>query len=138
MNRSLLSKSKGLFLASVLGAAGAARAQDTDADFFEKKIRPVFTNRCAGCHNGKQKIAGLDLSSAAGISAVIQSGNVIQKENPEQSRLLRAIGYQEKIRMPPTGKLPASVIADFRVWVSAGARLPELQAKTVSAGVAPA
>ena len=58
---------KTLLIAAILGGSGIALAQSPDADFFEKKIRPVLTNQCALCHNEKQKMAGLDFSSVAGI-----------------------------------------------------------------------
>src|SRR3954447_12174596 len=116
-----------LAVAAVLGTSTSASAQTFDGpEFFEKKIRPVFASQCAGCHNAKQKMAGLDLSTLVGIVAVVQTGDITRKDNPDQSRLLKVIGYEEKLRMPPTGKLPAAVIADLKTWVSAGAPLPAL------------
>src|SRR3954447_7058033 len=73
-----------------------------------------------------KKMAGLDLSTLAGIAAVVQTGDIIRRDNPDQSRLLKVTGYEEKLRMPPTGKLPTAVIADLKTWVIAGAPLPAL------------
>ena len=47
----------------------AALQSGSDADFFEKKIRPVLAERCASCHSasaGKHK-GGLFLDSREGI-----------------------------------------------------------------------
>ena len=68
-------------------------------------------------------MAGLDLTSVAGIAAASQKG-----------RLLQAISYEGKVKMPPTGKLPASVLSDFSVWVSAAAPMPEQKAAAVTNG----
>jgi len=46
------------------------RAQSPDqADFFEKKVRPILVKSCQPCHNAKSRMSGLDLSSAAGVAA---------------------------------------------------------------------
>ena len=41
---------------------------------------------------------------------------------PEQSLLLKALRYKDPhLKMPPTGKLPDHVIADFEKWIADGA-----------------
>src|SRR4051812_36319758 len=100
-DRALPTARRCLVLAAILYTSAPAFAQMFDGpEFFEKKIRPVFATQCAGCHNAKQKMAGLDLSSLAGISAVAQISDIINKDHPDQSRLLKVIGYEEKLRMP--------------------------------------
>ncbi|MEO8049489.1 MAG: DUF1549 and DUF1553 domain-containing protein, partial [Acidobacteriota bacterium] len=44
--------------------------------------------------------------------------------DPENSRLIQAVGYQSKIKMPPTGKLEDSEIQALRDWVKLGAAWP--------------
>jgi len=100
-----------------------AQAQ-TDTEFFEKKIRPVLATQCQGCHNAKLKTAGLDLSSADGFTHGGQSGAVVVAGKPEESRLIKAVGYGETLKMPPTGKLAAEEIADLSEWVKMGAVWP--------------
>lgn len=103
--------------------SAAAFGQDPgSADFFESRIRPVLVERCQGCHNARAKTAGLDLSSAAGLGKGGDSGSIIDAQKPAESRILRYLGYQEKVKMPPTGKLPAAQIADIAAWVEAGAK----------------
>src|SRR5262249_41803648 len=43
--------------------------------------------------------------------------------DPEGSRLLKALRYED-LEMPPGGKLPGAVLADFEAWVRAGAADP--------------
>jgi hypothetical protein len=81
-------------------------------DFFEKKIRPIFAQNCQMCHNGKAKMAGIDLSTGAGLPV---------------DRLLRAVGYEDSIKMPPAGKLKPEEIRDLADWVKIGAPWPGAQ-----------
>lgn len=98
-----------------------------DAAFFEKKIRPVLAGKCWNCHSTKAKIsfAGLQLDTRAGFLKGSDAGPVVVAGKPEESRLLRALLHEEGAKMPPEGKLPAEVIADFRAWIAGGAAWPE-------------
>jgi mono/diheme cytochrome c family protein len=109
-----------LGLAMLVGAAMFAQ----DSDFFEKNVRPVLAERCQGCHNAKAKRAGLDLTSGEGFYAGADSGALVDSSKPEESRILKAISYHERIKMPPTGKLKDPEIANIREWVIAGANWP--------------
>lgn len=98
-----------------------------DPAFFEKKIRPVLASKCWSCHSTKAKIsfAGLQLDTKAGFLKGSDAGPAVVAGKPDESRLLRALLHEEGIKMPPEGKLPAEVIADFRAWIAAGAAWPE-------------
>jgi hypothetical protein len=64
------------------------------------------------------------------------SGPAIVPKKPSESRLLRAIRYDDvELRMPPKGKLPATAIADLTEWIQRGAPWPTETAnqQTVSA-----
>jgi hypothetical protein len=109
-------------------------AQTADTSFFETKIRPVLATRCYGCHSAKLKapMAGLRLDTKAGMRGVIVPGK------PDESRLLTALSYSDPdLQMPPTGKLPDSVIQDFKDWIAAGAPDPRVDAPATSAAPAP-
>ncbi len=96
-------------------------------EFFEKKIRPVLVERCYGCHSEKvrEPKGGLRLDSREGVRRGGDSGPAIVMGRPEESRLAKAISYTElNLRMPPTGKLPDDVIADFKEWIRRGAEDP--------------
>jgi len=96
----------------------------TQEEFFEKKIRPIFAANCQRCHNAKSKVAGLDLTTAESFRRGGDSGPVINKEKPEESRLLKVIGYEGETKMPPAGKLKDHEIATLTEWVKMGAPWP--------------
>ncbi len=109
-------------------------------DFFEKKIRPVLVKHCYQCHSQEARTAnllkgGLLLDSREGFLTGGDSGSAIEPGKPDESLLLEALRY-ETIKMPPKGKLPAAVIADFEAWVKLGAPDPrDGQAPVKPAGI---
>src|SRR5436190_22352955 len=113
-----------LLLPIFLCAAAPAVAQTTDSDFFESKIRPVLATRCFGCHSSKLAApkGELTLDTKAGLAKGGKLGPEIVPGNPAASRLLHALSYTDQsLAMPPTGKLPDQVIADFEQWIAKGA-----------------
>jgi hypothetical protein len=94
-------------------------------EFFETHIRPVLVERCYECHSTQAKVlqGGLRLDSAERMRAGGDSGRVIVPHKPEESLLIAAVKY-ESLEMPPTGKLPQSVIEDFERWIAMGAPDP--------------
>src|SRR5713226_4339166 len=102
---------------AISAAVGLSSGQNTGADYFETKVRPVFTAKCQACHGPAQRMAGLDLTSAAGFLRGATSGPLVTGSDPNQSRLMRAIGYLGQIKMPPAGKLAEDEIASVREWV---------------------
>ncbi len=106
-------------------------------DFFEAKIRPVLVDQCYSCHSEKTKNpkGGLKLDSAASLNAGGDSGPVIDRKNPENSRILIALKYRDPdLQMPPKAKLSDQVIADFTKWVQEGASWPGVTNSTNSSG----
>ncbi len=107
------------------------------AEFFEKKIRPLLAANCAKCHNPNAKVAELDLTTAEGFARGGESGALINKEHPEESRLLKVIGYDDKLKMPPTGKMKDADIASITEWVKAGAVWPSAKPVVAETKTAP-
>ena len=101
---------------------------DNGIDFFEQKIRPQLVQHCYQCHSadalktGKLK-AELQLDTRAGIRKGGESGPAIVPGNASESLLVSAIKHDD-FEMPPKGKLPDEVIADFVKWVEMGAPDP--------------
>ncbi|MCC6367457.1 MAG: PSD1 domain-containing protein [Bryobacterales bacterium] len=111
-------------------AVAAAWAQQADTAFFESKIRPVLVNKCYGCHSSKLKapMGSLRLDSKAGVLKGGASGPVLIPGKPRESRLWQALTYTDShLQMPPSGKLPDAVIADFREWIASGAPDPRME-----------
>ncbi len=99
-------------------------------DFFEKKIRPVLTEKCYKCHSEKAaKVkGGLVLDTREGTRRGGDSGPAVVPGNLDDSILIQAVRYTNKdFAMPPEksgGKLPDAVIKDFETWVKMGAPDP--------------
>jgi hypothetical protein len=100
-------------LISSLVCAGL-RAQAPDVAFFEAKIRPVLATKCYPCHSSAMKapMSGLVLDRKEGVAKV-------------SDRLVKALSYTDpRLQMPPSGKLPDGVIADFEKWIAGGMPMP--------------
>ncbi len=118
-------RTSALLLCSLLTAPLHA---DEASDFFEKKIRPVLVESCYSCHSEKanKKRGGLYLDSRDAMHEGGDSGPVL-KIGDAQSLILNAIRYEDQsLKMPPKGKLPDAVIADFEKWIKAGAFDPRV------------
>ena len=108
-----------------------------DISFFEKKIRPVLVAQCYACHSSKaarvKKLrGGLWLDNREGVRKGGETGAAIVPGKPDESLLLKALNY-DSLEMPPKGKLPRAVIADFREWIIRGAPDPRRgRAATIS------
>ncbi len=116
-----------LALASATLLAGQSQPDQPtpeQIEFFEKKVRPVLVARCQTCHNPEMKAAGLDLTSAEGFAAGAGGKPIITLGHLDHSRFLAVIGYDETIKMPPTGKLDAGELQDLTVWIKMGAPWP--------------
>ena len=110
---------------AVVAFATVALAQTPEQlEYFEKSVRPVLVANCQPCHNAQVKSSGLDLSSVAGFVHGGNGGALIAKEQPTNSRLLKVIGYEDSLKMPPTGKLKPDQIDVLTNWVKMGAPWP--------------
>lgn len=105
----------------------AVKSEDSGGlEFFEKKVRPIFVQRCQGCHGEKVRMAGLRLDSFSGMLKGTDNGHVVLVPGaPEQSAMIRAVRYGGEIKMPPTGKLPQEDIDALTDWVKMGAPWPQ-------------
>src|SRR5262245_33549905 len=99
-----------------------AGAQPPDAKglaLFELKIRPVLVKECYQCHSAeaaknKKLRGGLYLDTREGIRKGGDNGPAVVPSDVKKSLLLDALRHEGKVeKMPPRGKLPAAVIADF-------------------------
>ncbi|MCY3777907.1 MAG: DUF1549 domain-containing protein, partial [Candidatus Aminicenantes bacterium] len=114
---------------ALCGHAVPAWSQESDAEeLFERKIRPLFVRHCTACHNSELATAGLDLSTADGFRQGVAGSPLISTESISQSRLLRAVRYQDAVKMPPAGKLDPAEIADLESWIGLGAPWPQATA----------
>ncbi|HVJ69824.1 MAG TPA: c-type cytochrome domain-containing protein, partial [Caulifigura sp.] len=109
--------------------ADETREASTDARrlaHFEKSIRPALIKYCFECHSRDGEInGGLSLDSRSGWEIGGDSGPAIIPGKPSESRLLKAIRYEDpKLQMPPDRRLPPEVVRDFEKWIADGAADP--------------
>ena len=116
-------------LAWVAAPAPSAGDEPADIEFFERKIRPVLVDECYSCHSSEAKKVrgGLLLDTREGLLKGGDSGPSVVPGKPEESPLLEALRH-EGLEMPPEGKLPDAVVADFERWVTMGAPDPARRA----------
>jgi hypothetical protein len=114
-------------LAFLLLAVGRVSAANP-AQFFEEKIRPALIEHCYECHSSKAELLKAEflLDTREGIRKGGMSGrDAIIPGDVDSSQLIEAIRYTNaELQMPPDGKLPDQVIADFETWVAMGAQDP--------------
>jgi hypothetical protein len=119
--------------AAVLGIALTAGAQKPapkpqaltpeQIQFFESKIRPILTGKCAPCHVDGVSRGGLSLDFRESWQHGGSSGPVVVPGSPEKSLLIERV-KSAGAPMPPGGKLSATDIAALEAWVKMGAPDP--------------
>jgi hypothetical protein len=103
------------------------------ADFFEKEVRPIVVEKCGECHGNVKPKAKLKLISRADILQGGDEGPAIVPGKPDASLIIKAVRYQSKLQMPPSGKLTDRQIENLERWVKMGAPWPGDNTKTASA-----
>ena len=108
-------------------------ATPSQSEFFESKVRPILFSRCGTCHSEKVKMKGIELTSREGVHL---AQDFIAPGTPNSSRLLQAVRYDGKVKMPPSAKLSDAEIGSLTQWVKEGAFWPEtpMGAKPSAAG----
>jgi len=122
-----------VLLCSLTPAAVPSGGDPSGVDFFERRIRPVFVDRCLRCHGSRQDgdasahapKGGLALDSPEAWLRGGARGPAVVPGDPAASWLLRALRYDDDdLRMPPKEPLPHAVVDDFERWIAAGAPAP--------------
>ena len=106
-------------------------------DFFESRIRPIFTAKCYQCHSGSVNPpkGNLELDWQGGWQTGGDSGPAVVPGDPDKSLIIHAVRYTDpSLHMPPSGKLSDAEISDLIAWVRMGA--PDPRTTRPVAGVA--
>jgi hypothetical protein len=129
-----------LLLAVASVSSTGLRAEDRgtsaeQAEFFEKRVRPVLVERCFRCHGEKKQEGGLRLDSRESLMKGSDNGLVVVPGKPDESPLIAAIEQTGDLKMPPAPKekLGAEAIAALRQWIARGAPWPATSAHPTSA-----
>ena len=116
-----------LAVGSILLFASNAYPSDAvvDEQFFELRVRPVLAGICAHCHGAEKQEANVRVDSRESLLGQAGTRRVVVPGDPEKSLLIQAVRHAGKVKMPPTGRLPAAAVAALERWVRAGAPWPE-------------
>jgi len=114
---------RAITLASLL--IGATFAQGADVDYI-KDIKPIFQEKCYGCHGPAQQMGGLRLDQR---ESVLIGGrgrpDLVPGAIERSSVYLRVAGTTQGTRMPLTGELSEQEIATIKTWIEQGAKWPD-------------
>lgn len=124
-----------VYCVSVLAAVHAGEKQaddDQPADKDDKKakavtyvddVKPIFRQKCFGCHNPDDKKGNLDLTSYTGVIEGGSSGEVITPGQPAFSYLFSLVTHESTPHMPPNqdDTIPKEMIATLEAWIKGGA-----------------
>ncbi len=116
--------SAGLMSLAILGVAARGAIAGDSRSFFERRIAPILSERCAACHNGEKRGGGLELTNRESLLRGGESGPAIVPGKWDESLLLDMVGGDEP-EMPKKAKpLTPSQLADLRRWIESGAEWP--------------
>ena len=125
-----------LFAAVSGGVLMAGQPSEAQADFFEKRIRPILAERCYECHSaGKKTKGGLALDTRDAVLKGGDTGPVLVAGNPDKSLLIEAVRYtNHDMQMPPKKRLADSEVKALGEWVKMGAPDPREAAPVAKRG----
>ena len=106
-----------------------------DVEFFENKIRPIFSEHCSECHSATVGTprGGFSIESRNLIVRGGDTGPAIEPGKPETSLLVESINYRGHYEMPPDTKLPQDKIELLEEWVRRGAPWSEYKEHAATA-----
>ncbi len=113
----------GALLACGCAFSASPKLTAEQEQFFETKVRPILVKNCYGCHT-EMKSGGLRIDSQPDMMKGGKDGAVVIPGHPQDSLLIQALHYHDRIKMPPQGPLPANDIAIIEQWVAEGAFWP--------------
>jgi hypothetical protein len=100
-------------------------SSDPGIEFFEKRIRPLLSDKCIECHGPEKQKGGLRLDFRQGWEIGGDSGPALVPGKLDESRIVHAIHYDDAdFQMPPKSKLADDAIADLEDWIAMGAPDP--------------
>src|SRR5262245_42636902 len=90
------------------------------AEFFERRVRPVLVENCQSCHGPRKQMSGLRLDSRDNLLKGGDNGPVVKLGDPDHSPLVQAIRHIGDRKMPPKKKLTFAQIDAVTAWVKMG------------------
>ena len=101
-------------------------------EYFENKVRPIFSEYCVECHGPKKQKSGLRLDSVEHILAGGETDKLYVPGQPDTSYIVEAIKrIDEDFEMPPKKPLPTNHIQTIETWIKMGAPMPKTNKKII-------
>ena len=98
---------------------------DDGTDFFESRVRPILVKHCLKCHGADKQEGDLRLDTRTGWQRGGSQGPALVPQRPQESLLIRAIGYEDAdLKMPPDRPLSEADLDTLLDWVNRGAPDP--------------
>lgn len=119
-----LPKIVSVLLLLVASTASHLTAQ-SDSDFFQTKIAPIFEKKCVNCHNDNDQAGELSLQSKQGLLAGGESGEVIDGNDPDSSSLIEYVLGDEPEMPKDADPLSKIEIDLLKKWIETGAKWPD-------------
>jgi hypothetical protein len=112
------------YLAALALTAALAAQTRASEELFTRRVAPVLSRACLGCHDAGKKRGGLDLSARDAALAGGDEGAVIVPGSAARSKLIQFVSG-DRPRMPRSGpKLTAGEVAVLKKWIDEGAKWP--------------
>ena len=115
----------------LFAAEPAVESSDAGIKYFETHIRPLFAERCYGCHSMRaDSLEGsLRLDHREGWLKGGDRGRAVVPGDAGASLLIQAVRYTDPdLQMPPKEKISDEAIARLETWVKMGAPARERDA----------
>jgi ankyrin repeat protein/mono/diheme cytochrome c family protein len=104
---------------------------------FKAQVLPILATKCFGCHGSTQQQSGLRLDRRQPALRGGDYGVVIVQGNSAESKLiLRLVGGDVGMQMPPSGALEPEEIGILRAWIDQGGDFPDVEVPDASEGPA--
>lgn len=92
---------------------------------YSEHVKPIFAAKCFSCHGSSQQQSGLRLDLRQNALRGGDYGAVIVPGKSVESKLIiRLVGSDAGLQMPPTGPLAPEEIGILRAWIDQGAEMP--------------
>lgn len=92
---------------------------------YNEHVKPIFAAKCFSCHGATQQQSGLRLDLRQNALRGGDYGAVIVPGKSAESKLIiRLVGSDAGLQMPPTGPLASEEIGVLRAWIDQGAEMP--------------
>jgi ankyrin repeat protein len=92
---------------------------------YNQHVKPILAAKCFSCHGQAQQQSGLRLDLRQNALRGGDYGAVIVPGDSAKSKLIvRLVGSEAGLQMPPTGALSAEDVSILRAWIDQGAEMP--------------